>query len=247
MGSDAKLVARKGSMPPVDWSSYAAYFDLTAAHNPAYQAILQDVRQTFASLELLPGTIADIGAGTGNFSVMLASALPDHPVLHVEPDPNMIDAARNKAAAIPNLAFLSAEAEHIPVQPNSWSAAVTIHALYAMRDPARALTVIHENLMPGGYLYLVDLGKEHDSLDWGLYFFRSARKSIGFWGGVRLMARLAGLARQTARITGQQQSRRSWTHDVASLSVLCANLGFTVLRGETVYRGYSSMLLCRKD
>src|ERR1700689_3195308 len=69
----------------IDWTAYAQVYDLMAENNPAYQEILLRCLETIAHWNLPPGSrIIDLGAGTGNFSVRIAQALPQCRILHVD-------------------------------------------------------------------------------------------------------------------------------------------------------------------
>ncbi len=246
MSSSSASYPQDFSDDKVSWTSFAKYFDLSARNNPAYQDLIANARETFSKLPLGDGPISDVGAGTGNFSIMLSRLYPDREVLHVEPDREMIGQAMEKAEGCSNLRFIQEPAEDLEATGHKWSAAISIHALYAMSDPKKALLNIYNNLNPGGFLFLCDLGKKHNSLDWAKYFFVSKFKSDGFFAAVKLMRDLAGLEKETQKITSQQVAGSSWTHNLATLSSLCAELGFEVLESRVVYRGYSNLLLCQK-
>src|SRR6266446_3556848 len=87
-----------GGVSKVNWSAYATQYDLMAERNPAYQELLDHCVSTVRQWPLRAGdAIADFGAGTGNFSIALARALPEASVLHLELDAQMLAVAEAKA------------------------------------------------------------------------------------------------------------------------------------------------------
>ncbi|MDX9972022.1 MAG: class I SAM-dependent methyltransferase, partial [FCB group bacterium] len=146
----------------VDWSVYASRYDLMAGANPAYQELVRHCCETIMKLDIsFGGTVADFGAGTGNFSTALALTLPGITVLHIDSNPDMIQHATRKAEAL-NLQnwhpiILDLESYHLPLP--ILQAAVTVHTLYTLKNPREAIARICSNLEPGGYIYAADLGR----------------------------------------------------------------------------------------
>ncbi len=69
----------------VDWHSYPAVYDLMTELNPAYQELVDSYRRFLATQWLHPDDlILDLGAGTGNFSLVAADEWPLCRVLHVD-------------------------------------------------------------------------------------------------------------------------------------------------------------------
>ena len=74
----------------VDWSAYAARYDMLLHHNPAYIDLLNrfdDWIDRFAPNSPIPAI--DIGAGTGSFAERLLQRRSDTEVTLVEPDEEM--------------------------------------------------------------------------------------------------------------------------------------------------------------
>lgn len=96
-----------------DAERWAKVFD-----DPAREA-WQKPAEVIAALELAPGdAVADIGAGTGYFSVRLARAVPDGRVYALDIEPNMVKhvIARAEKERLPNLSAVLAlgEAPRLP-------------------------------------------------------------------------------------------------------------------------------------
>lgn len=85
----------------VDWRSYAAVYDLMAEINPAYQELVDAYRRFATQLWLHPDDLLlELGAGTGNFSLVAADEWPKCRVLHVDANEGMNDQARRKREAL---------------------------------------------------------------------------------------------------------------------------------------------------
>ncbi len=82
----------------VDWNSYAEVYDLMADNNPAYQDLIAQFKHAIATWCIEPrSTLADLGAGTGNFSIELAQAFPTCQVIHLDANPEMNHLAERHA------------------------------------------------------------------------------------------------------------------------------------------------------
>jgi ubiquinone/menaquinone biosynthesis C-methylase UbiE len=85
-------------------------------------------------LEILPGTvIADVGAGTGNYSRVLAQR--GYAVKAIEPSKVM----RSQAQKTERVEWLPGTAEAIPLPTGSVAAALGVFAFHHFRDPAAGL------------------------------------------------------------------------------------------------------------
>jgi SAM-dependent methyltransferase len=134
------------------WDDEAGTFDDAPDHglrDPGVRAAWRELM-----LELLPpapARVADLGCGTGTLSMLLAGEGYD--VTGVDFSPEMIRRARAKA---PGLTFVEADASAPPLDPASYDVVLSRHVLWAMPDPASALTRWRDLLAPGGRLVLVE-------------------------------------------------------------------------------------------
>ncbi|MFY9714420.1 MAG: class I SAM-dependent methyltransferase [Microbacterium sp.] len=104
-------------------------------------------------LERLPDgarRIADVGAGTGKLTRVLAQA-PDAEVVAVDPDPVMLATLRERAPGVPTFA---GTAEHLPL-PDASVDAVVLGQAWHWVDPVAASLEIGRVVRPGGVLGLV--------------------------------------------------------------------------------------------
>jgi SAM-dependent methyltransferase len=104
-------------------------------------------------LNIPPGGIAlDVGCGPGSVTPSLAQAAgPDGLALGVDiSEPMLTRAVRAKAG--PQVGFLRADAQRLPLRDQTVDAVVSIAALQLIPDPTAALSEIARVLRPGGRL-----------------------------------------------------------------------------------------------
>lgn len=94
--------------------------------------------------------IADVGAGTGKLTRVLAQA-PDAEVVAVDPDPEMLAALRRSVPGIPTF---EGSAERMPL-PNSSVDAVTLGQAWHWVEPVAASAELGRVVRAGGVLGLI--------------------------------------------------------------------------------------------
>ncbi|MEM6624838.1 MAG: class I SAM-dependent methyltransferase [Pseudomonadota bacterium] len=236
-------------MPPaeqaaaVDWSTYAETYDMLLDHNPAYQDLLNRFERFVSSLPDSVATALDIGAGTGNFAALLARQRPHVQLSLLEPDPQMRARAQAKINASAKYISIGFEDYDAPVQ---FDLIVTTHAIYTLQDPQAGLAKMHQLTRPGGWLFAIDFGRQMRIWDWRLYLMTQLLRSAGPLKTWRLARAGREIARQNGRVGQLQRSGRFWRHDRTAFVGALQQAGWTVLDSDTVYRGYSSLAICRK-
>jgi len=239
------LALSNSAKPPVraDWSAYATAYDLLSEHNPAYQALLREFEDFLETIET-PGLIYDIGGGTGNYTEIAARICPESEVKLVEPDVGMLSVAQAKLAAHDNVEYDPRTLEDFDA-PGTADLVVCIHALYAMPAQRQRLDDLRRLLRPGGWLYLVDLGRYMNVADWRSYLFAHLRQEHGLLGALRIFWQGRQIAKQNATILEAQKKGVYWTHTEAEIASAVTESGFDIIRHDSVYRGYSDLLVCR--
>jgi len=225
-----------------DWSAYSKAYDLLSKHNPEYQAILQDFEAFLGTIET-PQVIYDIGGGTGNYTQIAARVCSGSQIRLLEPDAGMIVTAQSKLAAHRNIECATIALEDIDA-PGTADLIICVHALYAMPAQEQRLRDLRRLLRPGGALYLVDLGRYMNVADWRSYLFSHLKKKHGLVGALRIFWHGREIAKQNKTILKAQQSGTYWTHSGSELASAVGAAGFTIVRQEAVYRGYSDLLVC---
>jgi ubiquinone/menaquinone biosynthesis C-methylase UbiE len=142
------------------WDSQAASFDDQADHGLRDGAVRDAWRRLLVSrLPPPPAAVADLGCGTGSLTVLLGEA--GYAVTGLDSSPEMIRAARAKAAAAGiGARFVTSDASAPALPDGSFNVVLCRHVLWAMPDVDQALTAWIRLLQPGGVLVLIE-GRWH--------------------------------------------------------------------------------------
>ncbi|MGZ8814858.1 MAG: methyltransferase domain-containing protein [Mycobacterium sp.] len=102
-------------------------------------------------LNIPPGGVAlDVGSGPGNVTAQLADAAgPDGLALGIDISEPML-ARAVEAQAAPNLGFMRADAQRLPLRDETVDAATSLAVLQLIPNPAQTLAEIARVLKPGG-------------------------------------------------------------------------------------------------
>ena len=107
-------------------------------------------------LNIPPGGVAlDVGSGPGNVTASLARAAgPEGLALGVDiSEPMLARAVRNEAG--PQVGFIKADAQRLPLRDNTVDAVVSTAVLQLVPNPTAALVEIARVLRPGGRLAIM--------------------------------------------------------------------------------------------
>jgi ArsR family transcriptional regulator len=113
-----------------------------------------------ALMHLLPPLmVADLGAGDGNFSFLLAARAKA--VISVDNSEKMLEVAREHATkhGVQNVEFRQGDMEELPIDDGSVEVAFFSQSLHHALHPARALAEAYRILQPGGRVVVLDLAK----------------------------------------------------------------------------------------
>jgi 2-polyprenyl-3-methyl-5-hydroxy-6-metoxy-1,4-benzoquinol methylase len=138
------------------WNAEAASFDQEPDHGlreprvrEAWTTLLTE------ALPTQPGSVLDIGCGTGSLSVVLAESGWD--VTGVDFAPEMIAQAEAKAqAAGLSIQFQVMDAAYPQLAPQQFDAIVCRHLLWALPEPPQVLQRWASLLKPGGRLVMIE-------------------------------------------------------------------------------------------
>lgn len=102
-------------------------------------------------------TIADLGAGEGTLSQLLARRAKK--VICVDNSEKMVEFGVQLAKdnGIKNLEYRHGDIEEPPIKPESVDVAILSQALHHAQSPARAVAAAHRILKPGGRIAVLDL------------------------------------------------------------------------------------------
>ncbi len=119
-------------------------------------------RATLVALLPAEWTVADLGCGTGALVAELAGAVES--VVGVDQSEEMLAAARERVAGLPNARIEAGDLEALPLADASCDAALMVLSLSYAPHPAAAIAELARILKPGGRAVVVDL-LPHDSDD----------------------------------------------------------------------------------
>ncbi len=220
-----------------------------AAHNPAYQELLIQVEKAFASLGL-SGRMADLGCGTGNFTLAIARACPEAKILACDLDPRMLEILAGKLdLGETRIETRRADLQERPEPENSLDAVSMVHCLYTQgREGAlRTLANVHAMLKPGGYLVVSDIGRPLDLRDWTRYMARHVSRHYGWFYLLQLYLRMKAVRRENRKVSKTQARGGFYMHDLATFRCDLEAAGFEILEArDDLYRGIDDFAVARK-
>jgi ubiquinone/menaquinone biosynthesis C-methylase UbiE len=139
-----------------DPERYAKSFD-----DPARDA-WQMPSRVIEALALSPGaSVADIGAGTGYFSVRLAKAIPAGTVYAVDVEPSMLDHIRKRALGdgLKNVVTLQASGMS-PNLPKPVDLVIVVDTYHHLPNRPTYFRELQKSLAPGGRVVIIDFRKD---------------------------------------------------------------------------------------
>ena len=233
---------------PVDWYAYAQKYDMLLAYNPFYQQAHQKVMKQVKNWSLRDGAvIADIGAGTGNYSVAAARLFPKAQVLHFDQDKGMNLMAAKKAEDLSNLQIIEKPVEQSDFTEGHLSGILCINALYTFPDPENTLRKMYRWLEPGGYLALVDAGRIMNLWSWKLAISWHMLWKHGLTKTLEIFREAKTVSQQNAYIRKMQKNGTYWTHSHEEFCAAVRNAGFTIEMSERCFRGDCDLVIARKN
>lgn len=237
-------------MKKVNWSSYAEAYDMLLEYNPAYQEIVGKFQNEVATWDIEPSaSILDIGAGTGNFTLVASQTFPNSRVFYVDFDAQMAAIAKSKALAqgLNNINFVTQSAEFL-----DWSkftnlkGIVCVHALYALKNPQQIINNMYQALQPGGYLFLCDSGRTLNILKWIKFHVAYLMSQHGLLTTVEIFWRGRQIFKQNRIIRQLQLNGTYWVHGHDEFCKAVTMAGFKLLHSEQAYQGCSDLIIAKK-
>lgn len=164
------------------WDAEAGTYDGPADHgltDPAVRSAWRDLLA--AALPPAPARVADLGCGTGTLTLLLAEL--GFSVDGIDFSPAMVARARAKLASAVGVTVSEGDAFDPDLTASTYDAVLCRHVLWAMPDPAAALSRWVALLRPGGRLVLVEGS-------WSTGAGLTARQSVDLVAGAGLAPRL---------------------------------------------------------
>jgi len=147
-----RILNRRREQAQVFFNQVAGRFDRVYGPGRSWQAF------GHLLLHMLPAiTVADLGAGEGLLSELLARRCKK--VIAVDNSEKIVafGAAKAKKNGLKNLEFRLGDLQHPPVEPASVDLVILSQALHHATDPAAALASAAKLLKPHGQLLVLDL------------------------------------------------------------------------------------------
>jgi ubiquinone/menaquinone biosynthesis C-methylase UbiE/DNA-binding transcriptional ArsR family regulator len=151
-----RILARRHDQAEVYFNQIAGRFDRVYGPGRSWQAV------GHLLLRILPPlTVADLGAGEGLLSELLARRAKK--VIAVDNSEKIVafGAAKAKKNGLKNLEFRLGDLQAPPIEPQSVDLVVLSQALHHAADPAAALAAAGRILRPRGQIMILDLLKHN--------------------------------------------------------------------------------------
>jgi len=98
--------------------------------------------------------VLDAGTGTGAFALAVAPLVRE--VVAVDLVPELLEEARNRAAASPNVSFVEADIARLELEPASFDLSGTLRTLHHVPRPELVVAELTRLTRPGGTVLVVD-------------------------------------------------------------------------------------------
>jgi ArsR family transcriptional regulator len=147
-----RILARRNDQQQLFFNQIAGRFDRSYGPGRSWQAFGQML------LHILPPlTVADLGAGEGLLSELLARRCKK--VIAVDNSERIVafGVAKAKKNGLKNLEFRLGDLQDPPVDPQSVDLVVLSQALHHAIEPAKAIAAAYRLLKPGGQIMILDL------------------------------------------------------------------------------------------
>jgi ubiquinone/menaquinone biosynthesis C-methylase UbiE len=235
---------------PLVWEKYAPVYDLMSRNNPSYDENIESLIKRLGGWDLgeTPRVI-DIGAGTGNFIEAFQPFLPaESEIVHLDFNPAMNKIAKKKydQAGFANVNLVEDYIQRVDFPENHFDLIICIHALYAMHPQTLVLGKMTQWLKPTGKMFLIDLGRKQDWIDWAWYIYRSMIKRQGFYKATKEAINFVQVARQNYLLTKGQEAGAYATHTTEEFELFLESHGLKVEEIGRCYRGYSDVAICSR-
>jgi ubiquinone/menaquinone biosynthesis C-methylase UbiE len=234
---------------PMDWSVYAQQYDAMCDGNPYYTNNIATLLQRLEAWRLpKDAVICDIGAGTGNFIYHIAPLMPEARLVHIDSSHDMNATAKVKYASKGyNVEVVEEYVQRLDYPAETFDLVICVHALYAMNPQSLILRKIHRWMKPHGRLFLIDLGRKMNPVDWGLHLLRKSIRKREFLKHVGSMLSNKEVFRQNRLTALGQNTGQYWLHDTIEFGNILERCGFEVEELDQCYRGYSDLAICKRN
>jgi ArsR family transcriptional regulator len=147
-----RILARRNDQQQLYFNQIAGRFDRSYGPGRSWQAFGQMLLRI-----LPPVVVADLGAGEGLLSELLARRCKK--VIAVDNSEKIVafGAAKAKKNGLKNLEFRLGDLQAPPIDPQSVDLVVLSQALHHAKEPDKSIAACHRILKPGGQILILDL------------------------------------------------------------------------------------------
>jgi len=135
---------------------WARSYDSSPLQRVLFGPIQKQIVERAASVSPAPGSILDVGCGTGQLLGRMARSFPQARLVGVDPAAGMIAAARASASRDSRATFVEAYAESLPFEDATFGLVTTTMSFHHWSDQPAALREVARVLAPGGAFLLAD-------------------------------------------------------------------------------------------
>lgn len=237
----------QGQNANLKWSRYAPFYDEMCTFIPAYQENIDTLLEVLPSLNLPEQPkILDLGAGTGNYIVAVSEALPGASFTHLDVDPVMNDAARDKYTELDiDAVVVQKYIQRADFAPSSFDLIICVNALCHAAPQVPVLRRISTWLKPKGKMFVIDFGRPVRIFDWLWYVFQNAVRNVGVVPFVKALVRNRQTVFQNRRAKKDQKQGSMWLHTPEEFRDTLERGAFDLIESRTCYRGYCDMAICQ--
>jgi ubiquinone/menaquinone biosynthesis C-methylase UbiE len=149
---------RSGKGPMDGWVARAYDRGVQAAFRDILPKLVEDLLGEMQGVR----RALDVGCGPGQFTILIAEALPDTEMWGIDLAPTMIELAQRHAStssAAGRLHFAVADAEKLPFGDRHFDAVLSSGSIKHWSDPAAGLREIHRVLVPGGRAFIGEMNR----------------------------------------------------------------------------------------
>lgn len=221
------------------WDLYAAVYDTLPAHFPPYQVLMEQVVEEVVKYSD-KGKILDAGCGTGNFSIALAKKGYD--VVGIDYAEGMLKRAREKkeSAGIQNIELRRFDLEEKLIFPDAcFDLVISIHTLYAVKNPEQAIKEYHRVLRPNGRFILSELQQPIKILP----VLKEARDRGGWGEAISIFYHLFILGLFNIALSKRQGSGSYHYWSEREIREELSAAGFEVISVKEAYTGNRDLLV----
>ncbi len=230
----------------IDWSVYSEHYDNLCSANPAYLENIEDLVSRISSWELpANASVCDVGAGTGSFTIALASEIPNANLHHLDFDPAMTAIARKKYAEVGlNVSIHENDVRTINLPNSTFDLLICVNTIYSIPEHDVVLKKIRDWTKPNGRLYIIDFGRKVALLDWAVYILRDRVRKLGIRDTIRWYLDNSQNLKQNRKGANAQAAGSYWLHSTEEFRASLENAGWFVDEIKTCYRDCCDLAVC---